>query len=141
MTEPRIISDGYGRMVERGDPHGIGDRNRAPECRWTQELEPRLDKWTSLLDWAVYHAPGWEEWQVFRRSLIGQPMALRAWRVAEWWHTSPKGDPETELANAVRTVNVLRSLRGQFSANPELPELLARLNPELDRRWDRVRNQ
>ena len=141
MTEPRIISDGYGRMVERGDPHGIGDKNRAPECRWTQELEPRLDKWTSLLDWAVYHGPYWTEWQDFRRSLIGQPMALRATRVLQWWEDHTPGTPETELADAVRCVNVLRSLRGQFSANPELPATLAQLNPKLDARWDRVRNQ
>ena len=142
MTETRIVSDGYGRRVERGDPHGVGDMNRSPVCRWDgNDPTGRPMKWPSLLDWAVYHGPAWEQWQAFRRSLIGQAMPLRAHRVSEWWAETMEASDGTiatlELADAVRCVNVLRSLRGQFSEYPVLRETLDRLNPELEARWVR----
>lgn len=106
-------------------------------CRWPGP-ETRIGAldWFGLLDWSVYHAPGWVEWQVFRMSLVGQPMPLRRRRIEEWWELSGKG-----LADAVRCVNVLRSLRGQFREYPELRELLDQLNPELDRLREYVRNR
>lgn len=124
------------------DPH----RGR---CWWDGAADQRHANWLSLLDWSVYHAPGWELWQTFRESLKGQDMTLRANRISEWWREAisdrcPHGrncecrevEEPQELADAVRVVNVLRSLRGQFSAHPELRALLAKLNPELSRRWN-----
>lgn len=116
------------------------------KCWWDGKEDQTQSGWFSLLDWSVYHAPGWSLWQEFRASLVGQAMPLRAHRVSEWWSeaVSPCAgdgeqecycDPADQLADAVRCVNVLRSLRGQFSAHPELRELLDRLNPELEARW------
>lgn len=105
-------------------------------CHWDGNQDQSRSGWFSLLDWAVYHAPGWEQWQEFRASLVGRPMEARAHWVWEWWwKTTRTADPSQELADAVRCVNVLRSLRGQFSAHPELKTLLDKLNPELEKRW------
>lgn len=105
------------------------------KCWWDGKPPSNETKWLSLLDWSVYHAPGWEDWQAFRSSLIGQPMELRAKRVGQWWEEAHR---ENELAEIVRCVNVLRSLRGQFKECHELRELLDKLNPELSSRWRKV---
>ena|ERR1700712_2857983 len=87
-------------------------------------------KWLELLDWSVYHAPGYEEWQEFRKSLIGVEMHERWVRITEHWYASDNG-----LAETVRHVNLLRSLRGQFSTEPKFRVLLDQLNPRLKELW------
>jgi len=98
--------------------------------------DPKEWTWLELLDWAVYHGPGWELWQEFRQSLLTMPMPTRAAVIREWWQASLlSGNEEEQLADIVRCTNILRSLRGQFSTYPVLPELLASLNRELEARW------
>jgi hypothetical protein len=106
-----------------------GEAVTAPDWHEPQPVE----NWFGLLDWAVYHAPGWREWQAFRASLVGTPMKHRESQIRKWWersHTSLGENPA--LANEVRVVNLLRSLRGQFRRHPELQALLQEANRELN---------
>jgi len=136
MSDPEHVGDIIRRMVgvksPEPDPHRGG-------CNWHRRDTPPEDlSWFQLLDWAVYHAPGWREWQEFRRGLVGTPMDERAERIRLRWelHQEPEFDL---LAHTVRIVNLLRSLRGQFSADPRLRSLLAEVTPELEKGRERLR--
>jgi hypothetical protein len=128
------------------------DPHRASGC-WFEKQPSMIDtkpcaveNWFGLLDWAVYHAPGWEEWQEFRASLVGSPMEDRCGRIRSWYTLHQERNlrwfekglrtvqetQEDRLALAVRVSNILRSLRGQFSRYPELRTLLDEANRELN---------
>ena len=98
-----------------GDPH-------RGQCHWDgvapETLRPGA--WFSTLDWAVYHAPGWEAWQAFRGGLVGTPMTERHACIEAWTREHYGNPTEWGLAELVRVTNLYRSLRGQFSAHPEL---------------------
>jgi len=82
--------------------------------------------WTSLLDWAVYHAPGWSEWQAWRGTLVGTPMKDRCSAIEQYWEMNLR-----DLQTCVRVANLLRSLRGQFTDYPELRLFLDEVNDRL----------
>ena len=77
----------------------------------------------------MYHAPGYQQWQKYRADLVGSDIGQRATKVASWNST------HSGLANLVRCVNVLRSLRGSWSSHPELKKLHDRLSPQMDKAW------
>jgi hypothetical protein len=134
--DPHRAAGCHWQCCERnGVPHyrGFDFEGKAEYFVW--EL-----KWFELLDWAVYHAPGWESWQEFRKGLVGRPMEQRCAQIRAYWEvvnalhaTAP--DQFRALADCVRVINLLRSLRGQFSAYPELREFLNEVNPLLDKWW------
>ena len=89
--------------------------------------------WFSLLDWSVYHAPGAEEWQAFRRDQIGKPGSVKLQEL-HWWldtHTSDR------MAQLVRVTNLVRSNRGIWYQNPEWREWHDELTAELRQHWGR----
>jgi len=100
----------------------MADPHRAAGCRYSQETFFR--SWFSQLDWAVYHAPGWEAWQLFRRNLVGKS-AEQKLRILEEWPTSSPQD-------LIRVVNYLRAQRGSWSSYPELRAYAEELNPRLE---------
>ena len=104
-------------------------------CRWDKKTPTASTKWGSLLDWAVYHAPGWQDWQKYRADLTKVDMGKRAGRVSAWWSASGSQGGARKLADAVRTVTVLRSLRGAWSSHPEMKALHDRLTATMDRLW------
>ena len=107
--------------MTQGNPLPDRDPHRG-RC-WYREYDTQ---WLSELDWAVYHAPGWQEWQKFRGSLVGTPIDERLENVRVWLRTH--GEGRVEL---VRTVNLLRSLRGYDSVSIELVALRAWINIKL----------
>jgi len=123
-----------------GDPH-------RKACRWNGQTDQSSAPWPSLVDWAVYHAPGWEAWQRFRISLIGTSYSQRIAMLREWLQDSAVGPERSSgcwdipLADVARVVNVLRSLRGQFSAHPQLRAFLTEVTPLLHRRWEGCTSQ
>jgi len=102
------------------------DYHRAAGCKWDGKTPTANSNWFSLLDWAVYHADGHGEWQAFRKDLVGSPIEQRASKAQGW--LSKHG---SDLANTVRVLNLMRSLRGQWSSNPSLPELAKKMNARL----------
>jgi len=123
----------------------LEDPHRAAGCALEGRIDPakvvvRDLRWFELLDWAVYHAPGWESWQEFRRGLVGQPMAERCTHIRTYWEVANalhvvSPDPDRACADAVRVINLLRSLRGQMTEYPELRQFLKEINPLLEQWW------
>lgn len=109
--------------------------HRGP-CGWNEDTNLQRLGWFQLVDYAVYHAPGWKLWQSFRRSLIGQPMPRRVRRLEKWMDEAREADdPTALLVDLVRVVNLLRSLRGRWKEEPALREMHDRLHPELTVMW------
>jgi hypothetical protein len=91
------------------------------------------DGWLSHLDWAVYHADGWETWQAFRLDLTRVPMIpVRIRRMEAWYDRDPT------YANVLRVLNLTRSMRGLWSRHPCIVDLNARMNNELRRMQEEV---
>jgi hypothetical protein len=89
------------------------DPHRATGCHWSHEVGI-VGSWFSQLDWAVYHAEGWQQWQEFRSDLVGKPLEMKLRRLYQW-NRSHRG-----VQDLIRVMNYLRSLRGQWSALPNL---------------------
>ena len=89
------------------------------ECHWDGSTN-----WFSRLDYAVYHAPGWEEWQAFRQGLVGQPIEVRVERMNERF--SQGG---TDILEVIRLLNLTRSHRAFHALS------LDALRGELNRRY------
>jgi hypothetical protein len=98
------------------------DPHRAAGCRFNEVSFST--SWFSQLDWAVYHAPGWQSWQTFRRTLVGRSIEEKYLCLRSWPTRTPQ--------DLIRVVNYLRALRGSWSAYPALGEYAAELNPRME---------
>jgi len=69
--------------------------------------------WLRQVNEAVYYAPGWERWQIFRISLKGLSIGSKLVRLLEYWQdTEGHSDRDVEW---VRIYNYLGALlRGGF---------------------------
>jgi hypothetical protein len=68
--------------------------------------------WHSGVDWAVYHAPGFEAWQRFRKSLVGLRTSEKIRKLREW--------PTQRIEDVIRVLNYTRALRADWSDHPSL---------------------
>jgi len=66
--------------------------------------------WEQQVHYSVYHAPRWQAWQQFRRSLVGQSPDEKLRLLKQW--------PLATRADNVRVLNYTRSLRGSWSQYP-----------------------
>jgi hypothetical protein len=117
-----------GRKLKREHDQKVDDPHRLAGCNWDGTVPEKGEppSWFSDLDWAVYHAPGWEHWQAFRASLVGTPIPERLDQIWMWVHSHP-----TNLAETIRVVNLLRSLRGMDSKFPQIAQDRAEMNRRL----------
>jgi hypothetical protein len=100
------------------------DPHRVAGCNFTGSLTD----WFSELDWAVYHAEGFEEWQEFRAGLVGTPIIARVEKLRARLPEEPAVQGTPEHAAIVRVLNYTRSLRGLWSKFPCVPELNVQAN-------------
>lgn len=77
--------------------------------------------WRNDVNYAVYWAPGWENWQRFRLSLKGQSIGEKLERLRGYWHSCNKDDTN----EWIRVYNYLGALlRGGFEeARPMFEQL------------------
>lgn len=104
------------------------------ECRCPKgDFLPTEVSWPALLDWAVYHAPGWEEWQHFRKEMEGLWSTVNVYFVLSSWleERSPAGTHSAQLEDLVRTVNLSRALRGLQSRQEEIVIFREEYTPTL----------
>jgi hypothetical protein len=85
---------------------------------WEKRRRPYKgnNDWLRAVNEAVYYAPGWEDWQIFRQSLKGLPIdeKLDTLRTA-WGVFSHTLDDEELYIERIRFVNYLGALlRGGF---------------------------
>ena len=94
---------------------------------------PAEVSWGALLDWAVYHAPGSEEWQHFRKKMEGRWGTVNVYFVLSLWleEHSPAGTHSAPLEDLVRTVNLSRALRGLQSRQGEIAIFREEYTPTL----------
>ena len=123
-------------MEARVDLREQAQRKALPhrgECLFTVGVFTEKLKWLELLDWAVYHAPGWIEWQEWRKEHEGRWKTLDVYaELRGWLATQP---PEHRLQDLVRTVNIARSLRGIQKEHPEVVAFREEFTPEMDDLW------
>jgi len=97
------------------------DPHRRAGCRWVKGD----NTWLSQLDWAVYHAPGWERWQEFRKRLVGRSSADKLAKLRAW----PTNTPQDVL----RVMNYCRSMRGQWATEPGFKTLATELRARYEK--------
>ena len=68
--------------------------------------------WHSRVDWCVYHAPGFERWQTFRKSLVGLRTSEKIRRLKQW--------PVERIEDVIRVLNYTRALRAEWANHPSL---------------------
>lgn len=98
------------------------DRNADPHrkvCRY----QKGSTTWASSVDYAVYHADGWEAWQDFRLSLRGMSPADKVKRLRWWLRTH---DSEWDI---YRVLNYARSQRATWKSTPEMATISRQLAP------------
>jgi len=97
------------------------DPHRSAGCKY----QPESDSWPSQVDWAVYHAPGFEAWQELRASMVGMETNEKLAKLRSWWtaHSSKQ--------DVIRILNYTRSLRGQWGAYPAIRQM----NESFNRKW------
>ena len=93
----------------------VNDPHRKAGCKYDGSLS-----WQSQVDWAVYHAPGWEAWQEKRAKMVGTTNQEKL-RVLQ-------AHPQESRQDVIRVLNYCRSMRGQWSVEPGFKALAAKLN-------------
>jgi hypothetical protein len=91
------------------------DPHRAAGCHWKGE-DGISGSWISQLDWAVYHAEGWQQWQRFRMGLVGIPVKEKLSKLYQWKRA------HTTVQDLIRVLNYLRSLRKEWRNLPNLKD-------------------
>jgi len=79
---------------------------------WEKRRRPYKgnNDWLRAVNEAVYYAPGWEDWQIFRQSLKGMSIGSKLVCLLGYWDDTK--DPDTDW---IRVYNYLGALlRGGF---------------------------
>jgi hypothetical protein len=93
--------------MTKQDPH------REAGCRWNGN-DGLKGSWFSILDWAVYHADGWQKWQAFRESMVRKSTTYKLERLYQWRRA------HTSVQDLIRVMNYLRSMRGVWHNYPNM---------------------
>jgi len=80
-----------------------------PGCKWGTQS---ATLWQDRVHQAVYHSPGWQQWQEFRKSLVGLTPPQKLAKLKLW--------PLDSVANKIRIVNYLRAIRGSWAEYPSI---------------------
>lgn len=86
----------------------VDDPHREAGCNWQRGNR----RWVSLLDYAVYHAPGWEAWQRYRKAMVGMKTDQKLKVLKQW--------PLNSVWDLIRVLNYTRSLRALWGGHPSL---------------------
>ena len=109
MSEDRSHLVGQRGVASPRDKDRSADPHRKV-CRYREGDT----SWTSNVDYAVYHAPGWEDWQDFRLTLKGMPPDAKAKLLMRWYNENP------DRSNLYRVLNYARSQRATWSTTPSM---------------------
>jgi hypothetical protein len=126
------VSSSSVRHVLVDDPHRgkcqvVEQFGHIPTVQDWRHNPPSTWLWPALVDYAVYHAPGWEEWQKFRSNMVGTSIKEKLRRLKLW-----ERDHAATLIETVRVLNYLRSSRAAWKGEAEMRPWADRLSKQLE---------